>query len=52
VRLDIPPGRDPEDAIDYRLDAGPPEKPRRVMAVTLRLDTVARIIKKLLRIKR
>jgi hypothetical protein len=47
------PGRDPEDSLDHRLDAGPPSKPGAVIIplIVVKLDTVARLIKKLLRIK-
>ncbi|MGV0961847.1 MAG: hypothetical protein ACOYB1_18635 [Limnohabitans sp.] len=52
MRLENPSGRDPEDSIDYRLDAGPPEKERRVAMISFRLEIITNLIKKLLRIKK
>jgi len=41
-------GRDPEDSIDFRLDAGPPPKPtdERMVVVTVPLDKVVEKIKR------
>jgi hypothetical protein len=46
------PGRDPEDDINHRLDAVPPELPPRIVSIGFRLEAVVNLIKKLLRIKK
>ena len=38
-------GRDPVDDINWRLDAGPHEKEKRVISATVSFDVISRVVK-------